>query len=415
MSIKNQDVWVLKSAKVLMERYHYSLIDVRSPSKEIWLSNTERPDFQVVRLSAATGFMPGMESDRIRRIYKAISTFFNRQMELLDVRFDTEEEATENEEDIVHITVTPQGSLFQPFLEAFPDVQTELMVSEDPQQEYNRLQLELQKLRDLTVKKTKTQLAKEQPWATYTFFAICALMTLLVNLLGSKYDVYSASIFLGAYYKTFIVVGGEYWRFLSAGFIHIDFWHFLMNGIALLNIGLTMEKIYGWKKYSSIMIVSIIVGCMFVFIGQGNTLTVGISGGLYGCLGALLIYSIETNIISQPAIRTQLLRIFAINLLINFLPNVSWLGHMGGFVAGVMMALMFSTSVKWKQLRFNTMIAFAVMLLAFVPMTLRWGNQTPLYAGTDTVVLQIATDYGLTDYADSMRVKLNAFYTKVGN
>ena len=128
-----------------------------------------------------------------------------------------------------------------------------------------------------------------------------------------------------------------------------------------------------------------------------------------------MIYSIETNIIAQPAIRTQLLRIFAINLLINFLPNVSWLGHMGGFVAGVMMALIFSTSAKWKQLRLNTMIAFAVMLLAFVPMTLRWGNQTPLYAGTDTVVLQIADEYGLTDYANSMRVKLNAYYTKVGN
>ena len=56
------------------------------------------------------------------------------------------------------------------------------------------------------------------------------------------------AIFLGAYYKPFIIAG-EFWRFLTAGFVHIDLWHILMNMLALRNLGMFMEKITGRWRY----------------------------------------------------------------------------------------------------------------------------------------------------------------------
>ena len=149
---------------------------------------------------------------------------------------------------------------------------------------------------------------------------------------------------------------------------------------------------------------------MFVFVGQGNGVVVGSSGGLYGLMGALVVYTFESGMINQPAVRSQFIRILLINLMISLLPSVSLLGHLGGFVAGVLLAIIFSTSKKWGAIRAHTKIAFIGLLGVLVMMGFVDDNHRPYYIITDERVIRYARDMNLDWYANSLERSLIEYY-----
>lgn len=410
MAILNQDVWALRMAKVLIERYAYNIIDVRTEAREIWLGNPDRKDYPLLRLTGENFFRKSIDSQRVQRIRNAIETFFKREMNLTEIEFSTDNEGKIEGE---IIRVSPDNCTDMKFSETFPEVKEVLLFADDPQGEYKKLSDSIRAVRDRQVKATRKQFSNGIPWASFIIIGICVLITIAINLLATKNDIFASAILLGANYKTFVLAGNEYWRFFSGGFVHIDIFHLLVNMMALMNIGRMLERLYGRKKYLAILFSGIIIGNAFVFIGQGNVLTVGISGGLYALLGSLIVYSYDNGWLKQPQFRNQLLFILSINLLVNFMPNISVLGHMGGLMAGVLLGIIFSETPHLKSLRANAKLAAAVMVLVMLPLSQMNVKTAPIYGITDGYVLDMATKYGLGWYAASMGNKLSNYYERI--
>jgi membrane associated rhomboid family serine protease len=71
-----------------------------------------------------------------------------------------------------------------------------------------------------------------------------------------------------------------------------------------------------------------------VLLAAPYTPTLGASGAIFGLLGALLVIQRKRGYALGPV-----LAIVVVNLVATFaIPNISWQGHIGGLVAGVLVA-----------------------------------------------------------------------------
>lgn len=246
--------------------------------------------------------------------------------------------------------------------------------------------------------------------ATNVIIAICFVVWLFIQLFPSDSTI-TNSILIGAFYKPF-VLAGEYWRLLTVGFVHVELWHLAMNMMALLSLGKIFEPLLGVRRYLLILIPSIIVGSLFVLSSPENSFVVGISGGIYGLLAAYITLILRTGGWRMPPVRAALMNMLFINLLLNFLPNISVHAHLGGFVTGLIMYGFITTEKEEVYKRINHIVALTglVAVLCFI----LWQNRsipTRLrYLGTDYNVLQILHDGPLHDYSYFLAERLDTVY-----
>ena len=408
-----KELWLFKVAQILIEKYGYSLIDVRAIQEELWLNHPEKPEYGLIRLSLYKGFDLSNIKERTLKIKQAILQILPNIAKFWDVEIDDEGFLQEDESERIHVVISPEemnNSLF----EVFPEIKLAFSQSEDPEKELEELKKRIQSVRLPKKPQTIQERIKAMPKMTVSILAIITIITLLINglaLLG--YDIISVSILFGAYYKTFVLANNEVWRLFTAGFIHIDIFHLMMNGIALMNLGAFIERLYGPKRLLLILINGIFFGSFFVFVGQGNVLLVGISGGLYALLGGMLVYLYETGLIRQPMIQSQVLRMVFMNILINFLPNISVLGHLGGFISGVMLGLFFTKKTTWLPLRKHAIIAMTLLSIFLVFFGITYPKTEPYYIKTDEIVIKMAHDFGLNTYANNLEDSLIKYYNEV--
>lgn len=409
----DKELWLFKVAQVLIERYGYTLIDVRAIQEEIWLNHPDKPEFGLIRLSLYKGFDLKNIKERTLKIKHAILQILPNVAKFWDVEIDEEGFLQEDESERIHLVISPEVAE-NTLLNVFPEIKLAFSQSDDPEKELEDLKKRIQIVHAPKKPITWKEQIKLLPKMTVSILAICLVLTLLINglsLLG--YDIIPISILFGAYYKTFILANYEVWRFFTAGFIHIDIFHLAMNGIALMNLGSFVERLYGPKRLLLILLNGIFFGSFFVFVGQGNILLVGISGGLYALLGVMLVYLFETGLIRQPMIQSQVLRMVFMNVLINFLPNISVLGHLGGLISGVMIGLVFTNKSSWLGMRKHAMIALTLLSLFLVYFGITNPKPLPIYPGTDSDVIEIAQEVGLDFYADRLSTALNQYYLEV--
>ncbi len=400
---KDQSLWKLVHYFVSLK--NYSFVQVQDIKDEVWLTNPEHPKYPIIRVSPSSINATFFEKDRIQVIYKAIAKHHKTDKKLLDIHTKVEEDE-EYDDEFIQVSLNEKTTSIPDFLlNTFDDIKMAFS------QDFNGKQkLKIDEAFSKT-KRKKPSFFEMVPPMTLVFLALTIAVFTVLRLLTLRYeDPVAVSILLGSYYKIFVVTNYEFWRFLTAGFVHIDFFHILINSIALINLGTITEKIFGQVKFTIILLVSIVVGTVFVFVGQGNSVVVGSSGGLYGLMGALLVYTFESGMIKQPLVRSQFIRILLINLMISLLPSVSLLGHLGGFVAGVLLAIIFSQSKRWAAIRAHTKIAFIGLIALLVMMIAVDDNNRPYYLITDQRVIEYARDLNWDWYANNLENNLINYY-----
>lgn len=132
------------------------------------------------------------------------------------------------------------------------------------------------------------------------------------------------------------VADGDWWRLVTSAFLHASLLHIAFNMLALWWIGGPLEEAIGWRRYLAIYAVSGLAGAAGALLASPQAVTVGASGAIFGLLGAMIVIQWQqTGSVAGPALTLVL-----INLVITFaVPNISWGGHLGGLVGGVLATL----------------------------------------------------------------------------
>jgi rhomboid protease GluP len=240
--------------------------------------------------------------------------------------------------------------------------------------------------------------------------AICIIIFALVHFAGFDNSSESAILY-GAYYKAFIVAG-EWWRLITVGFVHVQVWHIVMNLAAFWSLGSILEHIYGRLKYAVILFVSILSGSLFLFIMTGNEVSVGLSGGLYGLMAAEIYWVVKNGGLQNPSVKNPLIETVVINAAINFVGGVAWQAHIGGFIGGLILAVLFDTDPSVASLRKNTAVSSVILCVVlgyFVSRSCTIPTDEQ-YIGSDYRILEYEKEHGLSKHAENMATRLDEIY-----
>lgn len=207
----------------------------------------------------------------------------------------------------------------------------------------------------------KSILQNGKPFLSYLFLGIQIIMFFLLELNGGSTDTQNLLHF-GA--KSNIhIYEGEWWRFITPIFLHIGFFHLLMNSFALYYIGPAVERAYGSMRFLFIYLLAGISGSIVSF-AFSPFLSAGASGAIFGCFGALLYIGIQNRKVFFRTMGSNLLIIIGINLAMGFvIPNIDNAGHIGGLIGGFLAALIVQFPKKQKKLLSLIGVVGAIILL----------------------------------------------------
>jgi membrane associated rhomboid family serine protease len=134
------------------------------------------------------------------------------------------------------------------------------------------------------------------------------------------------------------VAHGQWWRLLTAMFLHASFFHLAVNMYSLYFVGSILEQLIGRWRFLMLYLVSGLAGSAGALILSPLKPTVGASGAIFGVLGGLFILERRGNI----ATGGQIAALIVINLVITFAfsSSISVGGHLGGLVAGMVLMLL---------------------------------------------------------------------------
>jgi membrane associated rhomboid family serine protease len=136
------------------------------------------------------------------------------------------------------------------------------------------------------------------------------------------------------------VAHGEWWRMLTAAFLHYGPFHLLLNMLALWWFGSALEHRIGSGRFLAIYLVSGLAGSAGALMLDPTTPTVGASGAIFGILGAGLV--MET-VHRDYVFGGSAVAVIVLNLVFTFsVGNISIGGHIGGLLGGAVCAFGFS-------------------------------------------------------------------------
>jgi membrane associated rhomboid family serine protease len=134
---------------------------------------------------------------------------------------------------------------------------------------------------------------------------------------------------------------GEWWRLFTGPWLHGNPLHWAMNAAALLYLGRRTEVLARWPHLALVLLVSALAGGI-ASVKWLAAPTVGISGGLLGLLGFLLVFeTLHRRLVPVTARRRLLAGVVVIAMMglfgFRFIDNAA---HAGGLIAGMAYALL---------------------------------------------------------------------------
>ena len=186
-----------------------------------------------------------------------------------------------------------------------------------------------------------------KPYLTYLIILVNVIVFQQENQWGGTENLQTLHT-LGAL-ATQDVLKGEWWRVVTANFLHHGWFHLGANMLGLYYMGSIIESYLGRIRYLLIYFAS---GCLsmllmvfyFLKIGEPQTLLVGASAAIMGLIGAMGAIFLQDWWQEKSSLARQrfmfVLLVVGIQFLIDYnTPHVSLISHVFGLIIGFMVGL----------------------------------------------------------------------------
>jgi rhomboid protease GluP len=138
------------------------------------------------------------------------------------------------------------------------------------------------------------------------------------------------------------VAAGQWWRLITAGFLHLGLLHIAMNSWALFDIGGHLEELFGAGRMAAIYVISTFTGFFASFYVSGS-FSAGASAGIFGLIGAMIAFGVQFRRSSiAQSVKSLYVRYAVYGLALGFLglfPMDNW-AHLGGLAGGFGVAML---------------------------------------------------------------------------
>jgi rhomboid protease GluP len=229
--------------------------------------------------------------------------------------------------------------------------------------------------------------------ATYILVAINCLVFLGMVLSGVSLVSPTPEQLLtwGADYGPYVLILGEWWRLLTATFVHVGIIHLATNMWCLWNLGLLGEPLLGPFGMLAAYVLTGIGGNLLSTAirpgipgGAGGIVGAGASGAVFGLAGVLIVL-LKSPLLPLPKMEVQRLRKSVIWFaVLNFVIGAgTWvartslqidnMAHLGGFLSGLAFAVPLVPRIGARREDFLRRRWFAVIGMGFLLLLLAFG------------------------------------------
>lgn len=184
-----------------------------------------------------------------------------------------------------------------------------------------------------------------RPWGSEGLAALFVLVMGLAVVTGSISITDPLSVLRLGVNARVLVSAGDWWRIPASIVLHLDLIHLLLIVMSLLGLGVAAERLLGTRGFLAVFLGAALAGALSsAAFPEGAPFTMGASGGVFGLLGALLY--VYWRFRGRIPLRFQIpertwFGMLAVNFVLPLLvPSVDGAMHLGGMVAGVLLAML---------------------------------------------------------------------------
>ncbi len=170
--------------------------------------------------------------------------------------------------------------------------------------------------------------------------------------------------------------GGQWWRLVTAIFLHGSLFHIGMNLWCLFDLGPAVESLFSTTKFVALYLVTGVVG-FIVSLSWSPGVSIGASGAILGLIGILIGASFHHGGLGKDY-RSQLWRWVIYILIFGLLPffRVDNAAHIGGLISGLVLGYFVpegEPTTRSSENLWNALAVLSVLIIAgsFVLMALQ--------------------------------------------
>ncbi|MCW5654865.1 rhomboid family intramembrane serine protease [Hydrogenophaga sp.] len=214
-----------------------------------------------------------------------------------------------------------------------------------------------------------------RPWASMALIAANVVVWLVTAWLGAGWLTGNADRLYALGGNTASAVqGGQWWRLLSAAFLHSGAPHLFFNMVGLWVAGVLVERIFGRAAFLLVYLGSALAGSTAsLYFSAQTTVSVGASGAVFGLAGALVVAVAREREALPRLFNRRILGGMSLFIGYSLLmgltrPGIDNAAHVGGLLAGALLALLLPTRFDLQQYeaRLGNRMALALVLLVAV-------------------------------------------------
>src|SRR5881394_965467 len=178
-----------------------------------------------------------------------------------------------------------------------------------------------------------------QALVTKTLIAVNVGIYLITAVQGAGINSPGGTLFDKMFLYGPFVAQGDWWRLITAAFLHASLIHLGFNMLALWWFGAPVEEYLGRARFIGLYLVSGLAGSAGALVLTPHAVTVGASGAIFGILGAALVLERQGSYV----LGGSAMGLIVINLVLSFvLSHISIGAHIGGLIGGAACMLVLS-------------------------------------------------------------------------
>ncbi|WP_456391618.1 rhomboid family intramembrane serine protease [Nitratifractor sp.] len=186
----------------------------------------------------------------------------------------------------------------------------------------------------------------------------------------------------GGVYAPALVGQGEWWRLLSAMFLHGGMEHLALNMVSLFIVGRMMELYFSRSVYLLLYLLSGIVGFLVSMAVHPMTVSIGASGaifGIFGAIGGLVLFHRRRLGERYRLFMREFGAVLGLNLIFGIVvPGIDMSAHIGGLSVGLVGGYL-ASKTPWAFWLFVGIIALMALWIALRWLPVRLVSVTPFF------------------------------------
>jgi len=367
IKINGKDTVIMNLTHYFITEKNYNPVVVHGITDEIWLENMSS-DYKIIRIVSKyihNNEQLNFDKFRSKQIVKKLrQKTFSFSMNVINIYVDLGDNVTnltENDKKDISVFIGKMGDIKKSIIhDIFPDIVEKTKHEEVGMEYLLKLTEDINVTNERKNKRMEKIFSTKKPIITYALIAICMAMFIIS---GFGTDIVKL-IRYGANYGV-LVKEGEIFRLVTAMFLHAGIFHIFFNLYSLYIIGPRVEDFYGKWKFLFIYLFSGISGGMLSIVMNGNVVTVGASGAIFGLFGALIYMGYNHRGYLGAMVKSQIVPIVIYNLFLGFfLDGIDMWGHIGGLIGGLIMSYIVGTIDNKKYNLSN--ILLGILYLGFL-------------------------------------------------